>query len=51
MPYRSHNSVIEYNLLSASTMNFTRSFIGSVSAQGMFASRRTPYAVLPMFPV
>src|SRR5262245_10825486 len=42
---------MEYSPRSASPTNRTRSFIGSVALQGMLTSRRTPYPVLPMFPV
>src|SRR3990172_4735502 len=35
MPKRSHSSVIEYTSLRYAAMNCTRSFIGSVSFQGM----------------
>src|SRR5688572_25662712 len=40
-----------YSPRSASTTKRIRSFMGSVSVQGMSTSRWTPYAVLPMFPV
>src|SRR5262245_20350739 len=42
---------MEYSPPSASATNRIRSFMGSVSVQGMFTSRLTPFAVLPMFPV